>query len=198
MFAVLLIQLASAGEIWKSDHTNGTISFTDSPPSAETFSLFDVDGPPPEVKHVTTRNFPDLDKFDNLIVGSAVQYGVEPSLVKAVVLAESGMNPNAVSRAGAQGLMQLMPPTAEDLGVSNAFDPAECIDGGTRYLAKMLGMFSGDRRLAVAAYNAGPTRVKRVGRIPDIEETQTYVKRVMALYRLFHLHRPISPPTEQQ
>ena len=198
MFAVIFMQIAFAGEIWKSDHSNGTISFTDSPPSTDTFSLFNVDGPPPEVEHVTLRNFPSLDKFDHLIMGSAIQYGVEPSLVKAVVLAESGMNPDAVSRTGAQGLMQLMPPTAAELGVTNAFDPAECIDGGTRYLAKMLSIFSGDHQLAVAAYNAGPTRVKRVGRIPDIEETQTYVKRVMALYRLFRLHRPILPPTEQQ
>ncbi len=198
MFALLLMQFAFAGEIWKSDQSNGSISFTDSPPSTDTFSLFDVDGPPPQVKYVTTRNFPNLDKYDNLIMGSATQYGVESALVKAVVLAESGMNPDAVSRTGAQGLMQLMPPTAKELGVINAFDPAECIDGGTRYLAKMLVIFSGDYQLAVAAYNAGPTRVKRIGRIPDIEETQTYVKRVMALYRLFRLHRPISPPRDQQ
>ncbi len=198
MFALLLMQFAFAGEIWKSDQSNGSISFTDSPPSTDTFSLFDVDGPPPQVKYVTTRNFPNLDKYDNLIMGSATQYGVESALVKAVVLAESGMNPDAVSRTGAQGLMQLMPPTAKELGVINAFDPAECIDGGTRYLAKMLVIFSGDHQLAVAAYNAGPTRVKRIGRIPDIEETQTYVKRVMALYRLFRLHRPISPPRDQQ
>ena len=181
-----------AGDVWKSDNPNGTISFTDSPPSTDNFVRFNVDGPPPEITHVNPKNFPNLDQYDALIVRSAMQHGVNPWLVKAVVLAESGMNPDAVSRAGAQGLMQLMPPTAKELGVLDAFDPAECIDGGTRYLAKMLDTFAGDTRLALAGYNAGPNRVKRVGRVPDIEETQTYVKRVMALQRYFRTSRPIS------
>lgn len=184
---------ALAGEVWKSDSQNGTVSFTDSPPSTDGFARFEVDGPPPEVSHVNARNFPNLDRFDGLIVGAGAQYGVEPWLIKAVVLAESGMNSDAVSRTGAQGLMQLMPPTAKDLGVIDAFDPAECIDGGTRYLAQMLRIFSGDLRLALAGYNAGPNRVKRLGRVPDIEETQTYVKRVMALRKYFRNHRPIQP-----
>ncbi len=188
---LLQAQTALAGEVWKSDAPDGSVSFTDSPPSTERFVRFDVDGPPPEISHVNPRNFPNLDRFDGLIQQAAWQYGVDSALVKAVVLAESGMNPNAVSRTGAQGLMQLMPPTARELGVENAFDPAECIDGGTRYLAKMLKIFSGDTRLALAGYNAGPNRVRRVGRVPDIEETQTYVKRVTALQRYFMTQRPI-------
>ena len=191
VLSVLLLHPALAGEVWTSDSPNGTISFTDSPPSADRFVRFNVDGPPPKITHVNPKNFPDLDRFDHLIVSSASQYGVDPRLVKAVVLAESGMNPNAVSKAGAQGLMQLMPPTARELGVSNPFDPAECIDGGTRYLAKMLHIFGDDTRLALAGYNAGPNRVKRIGRVPDIEETQTYVKRVMALQRYFQTQHPI-------
>lgn len=191
----VIVHTAMAGDVWKSDNPNGTISFTDSPPSTENFARFNVDGPPPEITHVNPKNFPNLDQYDALIMRSALQHGVNPWLVKAVVLAESGMNPDAVSRAGAQGLMQLMPPTAKELGVIDAFDPAECIDGGTRYLAKMLDTFTGDTRLALAGYNAGPNRVKRVGRVPDIEETQTYVKRVMALQRYFRTSRPIS--TEQ-
>ena len=187
---------ALASDVWKSDNPNGTISFTDSPPSTDNFVRFNVDGPPPEITHVNPKNFPNLDQYDALILRSALQHGVNPWLVKAVVLAESGMNPDAVSRAGAQGLMQLMPPTAKELGVVDAFDPAECIDGGTRYLAKMLDTFAGDTRLALAGYNAGPNRVKRIGRVPDIEETQTYVKRVMALQRYFRTSRPIS--TEQR
>ncbi len=183
---------ALASDVWKSDNPNGTISFTDSPPSTDNFVRFNVDGPPPEITHVNPKNFPNLDQYDALILRSALQHGVNPWLVKAVVLAESGMNPDAVSRAGAQGLMQLMPPTAKELGVVDAFDPAECIDGGTRYLAKMLDTFAGDTRLALAGYNAGPNRVKRIGRVPDIEETQTYVKRVMALQRYFRTSRPIS------
>ncbi len=191
VFITLFTTTAGAGEIWKSDDPNGTISFTDSPPTGSNFERFDVDGPPPEVIHVNPNNFPNLDQYDGLILQSAWQHGVRPWLVKAVMLAESGMNPNAVSRTGAQGLMQLMPPTAKELGVIDAFDPAECIDAGTRYLAKMLDLFSGDTRLALAGYNAGPNRVKRIGRVPDIEETQTYVKRVMALQHYFQRQRPI-------
>ena len=191
--AVLLAGIpANAGEVWTSSSNNGTIAFTDSPPSNSGFVQFNVDGPPPEVMHVNPENFPNIDDYDGLILQSAWQHGVKPWLVKAVMLAESGMNPKAVSRAGAQGLMQLMPPTAKDLGVTNAFDPAECIDAGTRYLAKMLDLFGGDTRLALAGYNAGPNRVKRVGRVPEIDETQTYVKRVMALQHYFQRKRPIA------
>ena len=188
----LVIGAANAGEVWTSSAKNGTISFTDSPPSDSGFVQFNVDGPPPEVIHVNPKNFPNIDEYDGLILQSAWQHGVKPWLVKAVMMAESGMNPTAVSRAGAQGLMQLMPPTAKELGVTNAFDPAECIDAGTRYLAKMLDLFGGDTRLALAGYNAGPNRVKRVGRVPEIDETQTYVKRVMALQHYFQRNRPIA------
>ena len=193
LWAIALVTgAANAGEVWTSSAKNGTISFTDSPPSDSGFVQFNVDGPPPEVIHVNPENFPNIDEYDGLILQSAWQHGVKPWLVKAVIMAESGMNPTAVSRAGAQGLMQLMPPTAKELGVTNAFDPAECIDAGTRYLAKMLDLFGGDTRLALAGYNAGPNRVKRVGRVPEIDETQTYVKRVMALQHYFQRNRPIA------
>ena len=94
------------------------------------------------------------------------------------------MNPDAVSRSGAQGLMQLMPPTAGDLGVTDARSTQlNASTGGTRYLAQMLRIFRGDRRLALAGYNAGPNRVKKTMTVPNIPETQTYVKRVEALRR---------------
>ena len=192
MLMLILFTLANASDVWRSENPNGSISFTDSPPSSGQYEPFNVDGPPPMVKNVNLRNFPNLDRFDGLIMQAAMQYGVPATLIKAVVLAESGMNPQAVSHAGAQGLMQLMPPTAAELGVIDAFDPAENIDGGSRYLAKMLNLFSGDRRLALAGYNAGPNRVRRNMAVPDIEETQTYVKRVLALERHFSIHRPIT------
>ena len=192
MWFLLAASVLHASDIWRSNNANGSISFTDSPPSGGEYIRFDVDGPPPIVGKVNARNFPNLDRFDGLIVQSALQYGVPSSLIKAVVLAESGVNPKAISHAGAQGLMQLMPPTAGDLGVKNPFDPAENIDGGSRYLAKMLDLFNGDRRLALAGYNAGPNRVRRIMAVPDIEETKTYVKRVMALEQYFRLQRPIS------
>ena len=198
MWLILLTTVGFAGEVWRAELENGTVSFTDSPSTTDDYERFNVDGPPPKVGKVNLRTFPALDTYDGLIVDAATRYGVDPALVKAVVLAESGMNPDAVSRSGAQGLMQLMPPTAGDLGVTDAFDPAQCIDGGTRYLAQMLRIFRGDRRLALAGYNAGPNRVKKTMTVPNIPETQTYVKRVEALRRYFKHTRPISSISEQR
>ena len=196
MVFLVMILTASGNEVWRAENSNGTVSFTDSPSSTQDYERFNVDGPPPKVGLVNLKTFPMLDSFDNLIVDAGTRYGVDPSLVKAVVLAESGMNPTAVSRSGAQGLMQLMPFTAEELNVTDPFDPAQCIDGGTRYLAKMLKIFNGNRRLALAGYNAGPNRVKPKMRVPDIPETQTYVERVEALRRYFRSIRPISSVSE--
>ncbi|MFZ9888933.1 MAG: lytic transglycosylase domain-containing protein [Myxococcota bacterium] len=119
-------------------------------------------------------------RFDDLLVKAAERHGVSFPLLKAVVAAESGFNPAARSRAGAVGLMQLMPATAQELGVRDRLDPAQNVDGGTRYLAMLLRLFSSER-LALAAYNAGPGRVARLGRIPEIPETQAYVKKVLLL-----------------
>lgn len=126
--------------------------------------------------------------FDALIVDAAERYGVRHALVRAVVMVESAFDPNAVSRAGACGLMQLMPPTAADLGVKDVFDAEQNVDGGTRYLAGLLRMFK-DESLAVAAYNAGPGRVRRAGRIPRIPETEAYVRSVLALAEALETER---------
>lgn len=110
----------------------------------------------------------------------AANHGIDPALFESLVEQESGFNPAAVSRAGAQGLTQLMPATAKMLGVSDPFDPIQNLDGGARYLAQMLQQFGGDERLALAAYNAGPGAVKRNGGIPPYTETQNYVAKIMA------------------
>ena len=191
MLLWLLISVCAAGEVWRSDHEDGRISFSDSPPQDGSFYRYSVDGDPPETQHVTVKNFPLLDTWDALIVAAADKHKVDKALIKAVILAESGMNPGARSRSGAMGLMQLMPPTAKDLGVTDPWDPAQNIDGGVRYLRKVLTMFQGDRRLALAGYNAGPNLVKRIKAVPNYPETQTYVKRVIGLHSYFRNDRPV-------
>ena len=191
MLTWLIISVCTAGEVWRSDHEDGRISFSDSPPQDGSFYRYSVDGDPPQTQHVTVKNFPLLDTWDALIVAAADKYKVDKALIKAVILAESGMNPGALSRSGAMGLMQLMPPTAKDLGVTDPWDPAQNIDGGVRYLRKVLTMFQGDRRLALAGYNAGPNLVKRIKAVPNYPETQTYVKRVIGLHSYFRNDRPV-------
>lgn len=115
------------------------------------------------------------------IAAAAARHGVDEAIVRAIIHAESAFNPNAVSRAGAQGLMQLMPATAQRFGVANAFDPHQNINGGVQYLAWLLRRFDGDLRLASAGYNAGEGAVDRHGGVPPYRETLTYVERVRIL-----------------
>ncbi|MBE0584653.1 MAG: lytic transglycosylase domain-containing protein, partial [Desulfofustis sp.] len=121
--------------------------------------------------------------YDQYIDQYGKRYKIDPNLIKAVIRAESDFNRHAVSGRGAQGLMQLMPETARELNVSDPFNPDQNIDGGTRYLRYLLQTFEGDLTLALAAYNAGPSLVKRVQRVPRIPETVQYVKRVLAYYQ---------------
>ncbi|HMK61723.1 MAG TPA: lytic transglycosylase domain-containing protein [Dissulfurispiraceae bacterium] len=120
--------------------------------------------------------------YNDIAEAKAKKHNVDPKLVKAVIKAESNWNPSAVSNKGAVGMMQLMPKTANDMGVCNPLDAEENIEGGTKYLRYLLDKFNGNMALALAAYNAGPARVEKTGGVPSIPETMDYVKRVMSDY----------------
>jgi soluble lytic murein transglycosylase-like protein len=125
------------------------------------------------------------DQYQHYIDRHSRAYGVDPALVRAVMRVESCFDVAAVSRVGAQGLMQLMPYTAEKLGVSDSFDPDENIRGGVQYLSRMLKRFNHNTEYAIAAYNAGPLNVEKYKGIPPFAETKSYTKRVMAQYKRY-------------
>ena len=132
----------------------------------------------------------DISNYDDLIAKASDKYRVDSALVKAVIKTESNFNHRAVSRVGAQGLMQLMPATAASLQVKDSFHPENNIEGGVRYLRYLLNLFNGDLPLALAAYNAGENTVLRYNyRIPPYPETQTYVKRVLAYFKKYSSER---------
>lgn len=118
-------------------------------------------------------------RYDSIIRGAASRYQLPESLVRAVIHTESNYQPRAVSRAGAMGLMQLMPRTARSLGVKDAFDPAQSIHGGARYLRLLANRYGGDMVLVLAAYNAGAGNVEKYGGVPPFEETRAYVRSVL-------------------
>ncbi len=126
---------------------------------------------------------PKETRYQPIILAASTKHQVDPALVKAIIKAESGYNPVAVSNKGAVGLMQLMPATADDLGVENRFDPKNNIDGGVKYLKQLLNRFEGDLELAIAAYNAGIGNVRKYAGVPPYKATRYYVKKVLEYYR---------------
>jgi hypothetical protein len=134
-----------------------------------------------QTHQILNREFTQQD-IDAAIDEAATRHHVDPSLVRSVVKVESNFNPNAVSRKGAMGLMQLMPSTARSLNVSNPFDPAQNVDAGVRHLRRLLDSYGGNVRLSLAAYNAGSRAVSRSAGVPHFRETQNYVRRITSLY----------------
>lgn len=124
--------------------------------------------------------------IDGLIEAYSQKNGLDSAFVKAVIKQESGFQPKVTSSCGAMGLMQLMPATANSLGVKDAYDPEQNIAGGTKYLKGLLDRFGGDKALALAAYNAGPNAVKKYNGIPPYKETQNYVKNIMSMYQKYN------------
>ena len=134
---------------------------------------------------VTAEYFavPANQAYDEIIEEAAAKYAIDANLIRAVMQAESAFHPYVVSRAGAEGLMQLMPDLADEMGVNNAFDPRENIMGGTRYLKRLLDYHDGNIDLALASYNAGPGNVQRYRGVPPFRETRNYVKTIKGILK---------------
>lgn len=182
VFLAILIHVQPAcADIYRYEDEEGIVHFTDAPTDRR-FKVFMRDLK--RDKLLRTRfllpSASNPAEYENIIRASADKYGVNASLIKAVIHAESGYNPNAVSRKGASGLMQLMPGTARSLKVSNCLDPKDNVEGGVKYLRFLLDTFRGDVSLALAAYNAGLNKVAKFGGIPPYAETRTYVNRVLS------------------
>ena len=125
------------------------------------------------------------NRYQSLILEAANRYKVEPEIIKAIIMAESGFNSKAVSKVGARGLMQLMPRTARSLGVEDSFKPAHNIDAGVRYFKHLLDQFDGEVKLALAAYNAGSFNVRKYGGIPPFKATKFYINKVLTYYEAY-------------
>jgi soluble lytic murein transglycosylase-like protein len=193
---LLLLVLAVSAPIARADifryvDADGIVHFTNVPTDSRYQMYLRERRKPDPVSEtlagaVRSYDAKDRARYDRHVLQAARDTRLEPALIHAVISAESGYNPFALSRKGAAGLMQLMPEIARRYGVKNRLDPAQNISGGARYLRDLIRMFNNDLQLAVAAYNAGENAVVRFGnRIPPYRETMTYVPRVMSYYKKY-------------
>ena len=178
LLIILFYAFSASADIYRYIDAKGTIHFTNVP-TDNRFKIY---------IHSKNEFFPaakyDGKQYDWLIREMASKYKVDFDLVRAVIKAESGFNPLAISPKGAKGIMQLMPGTAQDMAVCNVFSPRDNIEGGVKYLRRLLNMFNNNLRLAVAAYNAGENAVIGCNyTIPPYDETQEYVRRVLSYLR---------------
>lgn len=176
LLAATLSPETAAAQIYAWRDASGTLVLSDRKLDAPT-AVYEVAGAPQY--RVTKPTSPHASRYETLVRQYAERESLRPDLVRAVIQVESGFNPRAVSPKGAMGLMQLMPQTARQLGVIDAYDPEQNIRGGTRYLRQLLTKYRGNEELALAAYNAGPGAVDKYGeRVPPYAETQNYVQKV--------------------
>ncbi|NOX32762.1 MAG: lytic transglycosylase domain-containing protein [Deltaproteobacteria bacterium] len=174
--ALVLFCLSNAlSDIYTFIDSKGIVHFTNVPTSSD-YKLYIRERPGKQPHKAGTK------KYDNIIIKAQKRYGVEFSLIKAVIKVESGFNPNAVSKRGAKGLMQIMPDNFKALFVKDPFNPSQNIMGGTLHLQRLLRRYKYKLPLALAAYNAGPDAVDRYRRVPPYKETQNYVRKVMKIY----------------
>jgi soluble lytic murein transglycosylase-like protein len=194
VLAVLFVCIADTGslraEMFVCHNRSGKMHFTNvrNDPDCETFDLTKDNGSWANFSNESWAHIShgaDRSRYDREIRRIGSLYNVDPCLIKAIIHTESDFDHRAVSRCGAQGLMQLMPGTAKDLQVANPFNPKENIEGGTRYFRSLLDNFHEDLVLSLAAYNAGPGLVTRTGGVPKIPETQNYIKKVLRRYKVY-------------
>ena len=178
---LLTVCLPAQADIYRYEDADGIVHFTDAPTDKK-FKVFmrDIKKDAQLRTRLKLSSKVNPAEYENIIKSCSEKYGVSVPLIKAVIHAESGYNPNAVSVKGASGLMQLMPATAKSLKVNDRFNPNDNVEGGVKYLRFLLDTFRGDVSLALAAYNAGLTKVAKFGGIPPYKETQTYVSRVLS------------------
>jgi len=190
LIVFIFVPLLSWADIYRYEDAEGVLHFTDAP-TDKRFKIFMRDFQK-DRRLRTTFGLGKLLRspleFEPIINSCAQEFGVDKSLVKAVIHAESGYNPNALSSKGAAGLMQLMPSTAQDLNVNDSFNPADNIRGGVRYLRFLLDTFKGDEELALAAYNAGLSKVAKYRGIPPYNETRNYVSKVLNYRKTYQAH----------
>jgi soluble lytic murein transglycosylase-like protein len=179
------------GAVYKITRANGVVEYTNMRPNRGGYQLlFTYISTCYACNIHSTINWMstalNLNAYRTEVAAAATEFGVDPSLLRAVIHAESAFNPNAISDKGAEGLMQLIPGTASDMGVNNPFDVTQNIRGGAQYLAGLLKQFNGDERMATAAYNAGPQNVLKYNGVPPFDETRVYVDRVATLRQRYH------------
>ena len=186
-----------SGTLYEREQDGKRVYGTRNLPGSRVFLRFTVATPPGEPAHEGLGKVgrPQLDRHTRLFKASAKKHKVEDAWLRAIAHAESLFDEKAVSPKGAQGVMQLMPDTAKELGVVDPFSPAESIDGGARYFTALLKRFKGDATLAIAAYNAGPGVVARYDGVPPYAETKAYLEKVQALY--FAYRAALSPPPQR-